>query len=583
MKWILAISLFALALGNDITHTYQLNERVKVWANKVGPLNNPLETYEYFSLPACDSDDYDHKFPSLGQALQGDNLIQHSKLKIRFQGNLEKTLVCSLSLTEEESDILRDAVLEQYWYQFYIDDLPIWGSLGKVVEKEGMLVPSIYLHQHFSLGYNGDRIVLANLTAEHEAPIPTTGVLNFTYSVQWTESKISYEQRFRRYLDNHFFEHKIHWFSIFNSFMMVIFLVGLVITILSRTLKADFQRYSRDKDEFEMETEFLEESGWKQVHGDVFRVPSYSCLFAALVATGLQLAVIVFVMILVSIVTMIYTSRGDLLTKCILTWAVSSSIAGYCSGCMHAWFAAVCPALQKHWIRTLVYTALLFPGVCVLSVFLMNFVAWGYHSSQAIPFGTMIVMLLIWGFIAFPMVVFGTVVGRARKAQLSNLPYVSHIPRMIPETKWYLQRPMFIVCGGILPFGTIFIELYFVFTSFWNYKFYYVYGFMLLVFCILVIVSMCVNIVCTYFQLSAEDHRWQWTSFWLSASTGAYNFLYACYFFFMKTKMSGLLMTTLYFGYMALFSFGIGIMAGSIGFAASWIFVSRIYRNVKLD
>ena len=32
--------------------------------------------------------------------------------------------------------------------------------------------------------------------------------------------------RFKRYLDDDFFEHQIHWFSIFNSFMMVLFLVS---------------------------------------------------------------------------------------------------------------------------------------------------------------------------------------------------------------------------------------------------------------------------------------------------------------------------------------------------------------------
>lgn len=48
--------------------------------------------------------------------------------------------------------------------------------------------------------------------------------------------------------------------------------------------------------------------------------------------------------------------------------------------------------------------------------------------------------------------------------------------------------------GGILPFGAIFIEMYFVFTAFWNYKFYYVYGFMLLAFIILTIVTVCVTI-----------------------------------------------------------------------------------------
>lgn len=49
---------------------------------------------------------------------------------------------------------------------------------------------------------------------------------------------------------------------------------------------------------------------------------------------------------------------------------------------------------------------------------------------------------------------------------------------------------------------------YFIFTSFWAYKIYYVYGFMLLVFVILMIVTVCVTIVCTYFLLNAEDYRW---------------------------------------------------------------------------
>ena len=40
---------------------------------------------------------------------------------------------------------------------------------------------------------------------------------------------------------------QIHWFSIFNSFMMVIFLVGLVSMILMRTLRKDYARYNREE------------------------------------------------------------------------------------------------------------------------------------------------------------------------------------------------------------------------------------------------------------------------------------------------------------------------------------------------
>ena len=71
-----------------------------------------------------------------------------------------------------------------------------------------------------------------------------------------------------------------------------------------------------------------------------------------------------------------------------------------------------------------------------------------------------------------------------------------------------------------MPFGSIFIEMYFMFTSFWSYKFYYVYGFMLLVYAILAIVTMCCSIVATYCLLNSENYQWQWTSFAASSSAG---------------------------------------------------------------
>lgn len=57
---------------------------------------------------------------------------------------------------------------------------------------------------------------------------------------------------------------------------------------------------------------------------------------------------------------------------------------------------------------------------------------------------------------------------------------INAVPRPIPEKKWFMEPWVIILVGGILPFGSIFIEMYFIFTSFWAYKIYYVYGFMLL-------------------------------------------------------------------------------------------------------
>lgn len=88
-----------------------------------------------------------------------------------------------------------------------------------------------------------------NLTSENPAVLEAGTQLDFTFSVAWQETETSFDDRFRKYLDKSFFEHQIHWFSIFNSFMMVIFLVGLVSLILMRTLKRDYARFKLDDED----------------------------------------------------------------------------------------------------------------------------------------------------------------------------------------------------------------------------------------------------------------------------------------------------------------------------------------------
>jgi transmembrane 9 superfamily protein 3 len=95
---------------------------------------------------------------------------------------------------------------------------------------------------------------------------------------------------------------------------------------------------------------------------------------------------------------------------------------------------------------------------------------------------------------------------------------------------------------------------------------YYVYGFMLLVFLILIIVTVCVTIVGTYFLLNAENYHWQWTSFFSAASTAVYVYLYSIYYYYVKTKMSGFFQTSFYFGYTLMFCLGLGILCGEFLF-----------------
>lgn len=570
------IFLAIVVSGDEHDHNYKENEEIVVWMNTVGPYHNRQETYEYFSLPFCKGTKktISHYHENLGEALQGVEL-EFSGLDVSFKKDVAVTKYCQVVLDKENYNALAYAVRNHYWYQMYIDDLPVWGIVGEIGETDDELY--IWTHKKFDVGFDNDKIADVNLTSEAKVKLEPGITLPFTYQVKWKQSHIQFLKRYEKYLDPGFFQHRIHWFSIFNSFMMVIFLVGLVSMILMRTLRKDYARYSREEDLDEMERDLGDEYGWKQVHGDVFRTPPSSILLTSLIGTGCQLASVLMVVVIFTIMGDLYIGRGSILSTSIFVYAATSPINGFFGGSLYARLGG------KEWIKQMFISASLLPLFVCGTGFLINFIAIYYHASRAIPFGTMIAITCIGLFVILPLTLVGTVLGKNIYGQPNHPCRINPVPRPIPDKKWFMEPSMIVLLGGILPFGSIFIEMYFIFTSFWAYKIYYVYGFMLLVFAILIVVTVCVTIVCAYFLLNAEDYRWQWTSFLAAASTAGYVYIYSIYYFFFKTKMYGLFQTTFYFGYMALFSLALGIMCGTFGYLGTSIFVRKIYSTVKID
>ena len=444
--------------------------------------------------------------------------------------------------------------------------------------KPGESKHLVYTHMKLSIGYNGNRIVEVNMTSEEpKVVVADTGVL-FSYAVEWVEVDTSFEVRWQRYLDYNFFEHQIHWFSIFNSFMMVIFLVGLVALILLRTLRQDYASMFKDEDgAFDaLDRDLVDETGWKKIHGDVFREPAGFIPLCVLVAVGQQLLFLTFAVVSASVLATLYAGRGAMINLIVLFYALGSMVGGYKSGSMYT------QGDGKSWKTVMLLTLFAFPSFLFGVAMCLNAVAASYSAVMAIHLPQILTVLGIWLVTSLPLTIFGTVLGR-NWGKRSAPCRVSPIPGYLPVKKWFLESHFVIPMGGVLPFGSIFIEMYFVFTSFWNYKFYYVYGFMFLVAAMLCIVCACVSIVVTYFLLNAEDYNWQWPSFLCVASTSIYVYCYATYFFFTKTKMHGFFQTAFYFGYVSVFSMALFLICGSIGFVSADTFVRRIYRDIKSD
>jgi transmembrane 9 superfamily member 2/4 len=73
---------------------------------------------------------------------------------------------------------------------------------------------------------------------------------------------------------------KIHWYGIFNSVIIVGVLSIVVGVIVLRTINRDIEGYN-DIDKLQEGQDEI--TGWKLVHGDVFRGPSQAHIFAPLV------------------------------------------------------------------------------------------------------------------------------------------------------------------------------------------------------------------------------------------------------------------------------------------------------------
>lgn len=75
-------------------------------------------------------------------------------------------------------------------------------------------------------------------------------------------------------------DEQIHWFSIINSVMIVLFLSGMVAMIMMRTLHRDISNYNQ----LETAEEAQEETGWKLVRKSIIFVLFVVCFTTMCVA-----------------------------------------------------------------------------------------------------------------------------------------------------------------------------------------------------------------------------------------------------------------------------------------------------------
>lgn len=343
----------------------------------------------------------------------------------------------------------------------------------------------------------------------------TTLNIPYTYSVYFREdNRVEWSRRWDLYFNNQDEGNSIHWLAILNSLVISSLLTAVVVMIFSRTFAGEGRARSRDdhpeagslnpkakksgriskysrenlttglldqstepkKDDSSSDEELVEDvTGWKLLHGDVFRAPRATGFLAPVIGSGTQLVFMAFGLLTLSTFGVLNPSfRGGFVSFGMGLYISAGLLSGYSSARMYKTFNG------PDWRRNALVTALLFPGALFTSMFILNLFVWAQSSSTALPFGTLVGIVALWLLIQSPLVYIGSWYASHYSTPYDHPTKTSNVPRQIPSQPWYTTPTYSVLLAGLVPFAVIFIELLFVFRSIWQDKsgYYYVFGFL---------------------------------------------------------------------------------------------------------
>ncbi|CAH1431160.1 unnamed protein product [Lactuca virosa] len=491
-------------------HSYSEGDTVPFYANIIGPFHNSRETYAYYELPFCSQDVVKEKKLNLGEMLNGDRLVS-TPYKLEFLVDKDLEVLCNKTLSKTDVSKFKRAIEKDYYMQLYYDDLPMWAFIGMLRNEENFsgrikTEYSIYRHFDFQVFYNKDHVIEVNLRMPRDSFTDITEDkevdVGFTYSVQWKMTQQSFDRRMEKYIGSSILPHhmSIHHHSITYSSLILLILIISLLTFYLLVLRKDISKNLADVEEDILSYNNQEEIGWKNVHGDVFRFPQHKSLFAAALGAGSQLLIVIVAILALGLLGVFQPyMRGVLWKTLIIVYAVTSLVSGYTS------LSFYCQLEGTNWMKNLILAGVLYFGPLFVTFTFLDIVATFYGSTTALPLRAIVMLSLLWIFIASPLLFLGGIIGKTRMSEFQAPCKTAKIPRE---------------------------------------------------YCVHSLLSSsdhdCFSSVAlTYFQLAVEDHQWWWRSFLCGGSTGLYIYVYCIYYYFERSDMNGFMQISFFFGYMA--------------------------------
>ena len=398
------------------------------------------------------------------------------------------------------------------------------------------------------------------------------GNISFTYDVIFIQSNTSFSSRYDHYFSLN--RKSYRWFRLIFSNILILILTCGIFAILTRTVKKDLDKYNSNI--VINDNVIIDEHGWKQINGDVFRPPKHIKTLSALIGTGFEILCILIISLILSIIGFMRPEiRLNIVDSIFLCCILFSIISGYVSTFIYRINGG------KDWLLNCIITAFLFPLIALIVLGIIRILMTFEKSSAGFKLSQMALLCLLWLFVSSPLVFVGTFLCLMGK----NIKYpckINALPTAIGSKPWYLHLQHISWFTGIIPFFTFFVEFIYLLKSIWIYQVYYLASFLSLSLLFSIIISSEISIIYVFINLCYGDHKWWWKSFFVSASPALYVLIYS-FIYFLSLDLTRLSAIIVYFLIMFLITIIVALVLGSCGTLLTFCFVYYIYSKIKID
>lgn len=646
---------FHIANNSWVTpNIYKKGDPVEIIVNKVESDLTQLP-YAYYDLPFTCPPSQSKKplHLSLNEIIRGDRKWE-SDYELKFGEDMPCKILCARKTTKDGIKSAIDLIKKGYVAQWLIDEeLPAattfisttdhkkyYGSgfpLGYYDEEEDI----VYLHNHLMFVIRFHAIddnhftivgfeVYPRSVSDYSCPgarkdyenyelhVPEADdelqYLPFTYSVYWREEfDVEWKDRFNFFFNNGELSNEItakfHWISLANSFGIVILASFIVAFIFIKVSLKD--RVHDDKlDTFD--TNLLADN-----NGAVLPAIARNWLnpeittgvriLIAFVSMGVQcLFTIVGALAISCSLNKLHDVRNSVLTMTFIFFILGAAMASFVGSYLFIQINLQSKPgssnnLPLHNISVFsIISGCLLPGLIMTSTLILNSIVWAHDSTNALPFGTIVLIVFLYFLVCIPLSYLG---GQFAVKSISYKP--SKRATISPANSSYQEKlggsllryrskrknlitnsftALLLLISGIFPFIIIYVELQYVYKSVWLEKttFYYYYGFLLANILLLCVVISEISIIVCYILMTitskkeANEVDWRWKVYQAGSSPALYMELYSLYYIFWILNIRGFSSILLSVCYSTIFNVICGLGMGSLGYLSSYFFIRYV-------